>query len=261
MLILGHPNLYVLPMSRIDTNHWLVNTPIAHRGLHDGNKYIPENSMLAFKHAVDHGFAIELDIVFTKDGKVLAFHDYFTTRLCGLDAKVSDLTLSEIKQLRLLDTQETIPTLVEVLEEVNGDVPLLIEIKNRNKVGYFENSIYDVVKSYKGEFAIQSFNPRSLQWFHKQRPNVLRGHLASRCHGVKLPYYKRYISKNLLSLVLSNPDFIGYKIEDLPYKAVTKARSKLPVLGWTINTNSKLEHAKLYCDNFIFENITVPKLK
>lgn len=248
-------------MSRIDINHWLVNTPIAHRGLHDGNKLIPENSMLAFKNAIYHKYAIELDIVFTKDGKVIVFHDYNTERLCGLNAQVSESTWVDIKDLTLGNTKEKIPLLEEVLQLVNGQVPVLIEIKNRGKVGYFENSIYEVVKSYKGEYAIQSFNPRSLQWFYKQRPEVIRGHLASRCHRVKLPYYKRYISKNLLSVGLSKPDFIGYKIEDLPYSSVSKIRSRLPVLGWTINTNSKLDHARLYCDNFIFENIDKSKIK
>lgn len=248
-------------MSRVGIKHWLVNKPIAHRGLHDGNKLIPENSMLAFRNAVHNNYAIELDIVFTKDGEVIVFHDYNTLRLCGLNSNVSDLTLKEIKDLNLCNTNEKISTLSEVLQVVNGEVPILIEIKNKGKVGYFEYSVYEIVKSYKGDYAIQSFNPRSLRWFYKQRPDVIRGHLASRCHQVKLPYYKRYISKNLLSLGLSKPDFIGYKIEDLPYKSVTKIRSKLPVLGWTINTNSKLEHAKLYCDNYIFENIDIPKLE
>lgn len=246
-------------MSRITNKHWLVNTPIAHRGLHDGNKQIPENSLLAFKQAIRYNYAIELDIVFTKDGQVIAFHDYNTERLCGVDAKVSELTLSELKTFTLCNSQEKIPTLPEVLEQVKGKVPLLIEIKNKGKVGHFEYSIYEHLKDYIGQYAIQSFNPRSLKWFSKQQPQVIRGHLASRCHRVNLPYYKRYISKNLLSLGLSKPDFIGYKIEDLPYKSVTKVRSKLPILGWTINTHSKLDHAKLYCDNFIFEHIVITK--
>ena len=246
-------------MARISNTHWLVNMPIAHRGLHDGNKYIPENSLGAFNHAIQNNYAIELDIVFTKDAQILVFHDYNTLRLCGLDSNVSTLTLPEIKTLRLCNTQEEIPTLQEVLQVVDGQVPLLIEIKNKGKVGHFENTLYELLKLYKGDYAIQSFNPRSLKWFSKQYPEVLRGHLASRCHRVKLPYYKRYISKNLLSVGLSKPDFVGYKIEDLPYKAVTKIRAKIPVLGWTINTYSKLDHAKLYCDNYIFEDIVISK--
>ncbi len=248
-------------MSRVNNTHWLVNTPIAHRGLHDGNKNIPENSILAFKNAIHYNFAIELDVVFTKDAEVIVFHDYDAKRLCGLHTKISELTLPELKALRLCNTKEKIPTLSETLELVDGKVPLLIEIKNKGKVGHFENTIYEILKPYIGEYAIQSFNPRSLRWFFKQQPHVYRGHLASRCHRVKLPYYKRYISKNLLSIGLSKPDFVGYKIEDLPYSVVTKSRAKIPILGWTINTKSKLDHAKLYCDNFIFENIAVLKGK
>jgi len=248
-------------MQRIDINHWLVNVPIAHRGLHDGNKLIPENSLLAFRNAIHKGFAIELDIVFSKDHQVIVFHDYDTLRLCGLDKKVSELTLKELKTLTLGKTKEQIPTLQEVLSLVNNKVPLLIEIKNRNKVGYFENNINEILKHYTGRFAIQSFNPRSLNWFLTQNPSILRGHLASRCHHVKLPYYKRYISKNLLSVTLTQPDFIGYKIEDLPYRAVTKIRKRIPILGWTINSNSKQDHARLYCDNYIFEHIVVKKIE
>lgn len=246
-------------MSRIDRKHWIVNTPIAHRGLHDGNKLIPENSILAFRNAIHNGFAIELDIVFSKDHQVIVFHDYNAYRLCGLDKKISNLTVKEIKALTLANSKEKIPTLVEVLKLVNNQVPLLIEIKNRSKVGHFEYKLNEILKAYNGRIAIQSFNPRTLKWFLIQNPCVLRGHLASRCHQVKLPFYKRFISKNLLAIHLTKPDFIGYKIEDLPYKSVTKIRAKLPVLGWTINTKSKLEHAGLYCDNFIFENIKISK--
>lgn len=244
-------------MSRIDTNHWLVNQPIAHRGLHDGNKLIPENSLLAIKNAIHKGFAVEVDIVFTKDHEVIVFHDYDALRLCGVDKKIGDMTLKEIKTMNLVGTKEKVPTLQEVFDLVNNQVPVLVEIKNRGKVGHFENNINEILKSYSGDYAVQSFNPKSLRWFFHENPSVLRGHLASRCHLVKLPYYKRYISKNLLSVTLTRPDFVGYKIEDLPYRAVTKIRKRIPVLGWTINTNSKRDHARLYCDNFIFENITV----
>ena len=161
-------------MSRIGKDHWIVNIPIAHRGLHDGNKLIPENSMLSFKNAIHKGFAIEIDIVFSKDGHIIVFHDYNTFRLCGVDAKVSDLTLAQIKTLYLGKTKERIPTLQEVLSLVDNKVPLLIEIKNRSKVGYFENNLNEVLKNYEGDFAIQSFNPRSLKWFSEQNPAILK---------------------------------------------------------------------------------------
>lgn len=99
---------------------------IAHRGLHDNQNGIPENSLSAFKKAVNIGYAIENDIHLSSDGEVVVFHDDNILRMCGINKKINNMTLGEIKELRLLNTSETIPTLKECLDVVDGKVPLLI---------------------------------------------------------------------------------------------------------------------------------------
>ena len=102
---------------------------IAHRGLHNAKEGIPENSIHAFIEAVVNGYAIENDIHVTSDGEVVVFHDNTLDRMCGVSGRIEDKTLSELRELRLLDTNERIPTLKECLEIIDGRVPLLIEFK------------------------------------------------------------------------------------------------------------------------------------
>ena len=141
---------------------WLVETPIAHRGLHDKN--IPENSLSAFSKAVEKGYAIELDVQLIADGTVVVFHDKSLSRMTGNDGYLKFLNKDDLKILKLKNSKEHIPTLQEVLDLVNGKTPILIEIKNEAKVGKLEQSLIDILKNYNGEYAVESFNPFSLQY-------------------------------------------------------------------------------------------------
>lgn len=231
----------------------LFTTPIAHRGLH--NETAPENSMAAFRRAIEHGYAIELDIRPIDDGTIVVFHDSKLSRMTDRDGYVSMLSKKDIEEIRLGGTDEKIPTFREVLDLVDGQVPLLIEIKNSDKVGALEGSALAMLQEYKGEFAVQSFNPYTIEYFKKNAPHFLRGQLS--CVFKKssgFGFFKRNALSKLKLNRIACPDFISYKIADLPNKHVTK--TKLPVLGWTVRSNADLEHARLYCDNVIFENIT-----
>ena len=155
---------------------WLCTKYIAHRGLHDDSA--PENSLASFKKAIENGYAIELDVRPLADGTIVVFHDEALGRMTGADGFISNYTYDDIKDLRLLKTTEKIPTLEETLKFVNGQTPILIEIKNMGKVG-FEKNIWKILSSYKGEYAVQSFNPYSLEWFKINAPHVKRGQVAS----------------------------------------------------------------------------------
>ena len=137
---------------------WLVQKRIAHRGLFEEGK--PENSLAAFENAIANNYAIELDVRALKDGTIVVFHDDKLGRMTGLDGYISNCTYEDIKDARLLKTSECIPTLEQVLALVNGRTELLIEIKNMNKVG-FEKDVYKILSTYKGEWAVESFNPYS----------------------------------------------------------------------------------------------------
>ena len=116
-------------MSRIPKNYWLLNRPVAHRGLWGGE--IIENSLTAYRNAVEKGYPIEIDLYVTKDGKLVSFHDSTLKRMTGADGYIYEKTLAELKQLQLLGTDERIPTFDEVLEIAENKVPLLIEIKDQ----------------------------------------------------------------------------------------------------------------------------------
>lgn len=235
---------------------WLFTRPIAHRGLH--NAEYPENSLGAFKNAIDKGFPIELDVRLTDDGTVVVFHDEKLSRMTKKDGYISKLNASELKNIQLIDlngkpTEWKIPTLEEVLELVGGAVPILIETKNEAACGALEEKVIDMIKGYKGEVAVQSFSPYSLECFKEKIFEIPRGQLSAIFKKKELSgFIKRYMLTRLKLNHISVPDFISYKFTDLPNKWLTK--TKLPVLAWTIRSKEDLQKAAPYFDNFIFEN-------
>ena len=235
----------------------LVNKPYTHRGYHNGIEII-ENSLEAFQESNKRGFPIELDIQLTSDHKVVVYHDYNLARLTGENKKVSEVKLSEIKQLHLSNKRSLIPTLEEVLDLINGKVTLLIEIKNESKVGVLEQKLMEILNNYKGRYAIQSFNPFSIYWIKKRFPNVLVGQLSSNFKNSNLSIIKKLVLKKMLLNFLIKPDFISYNIDSLPNRRVKKFRDQgIPVLSWTIRTQEQLIKAKKFSDNFIFENLLI----
>ena len=231
---------------------WLVETPIAHRGYHD--KTAPENSLAAFSKAVEKGYAIELDVQLLADDTVVVFHDESLARMTSNDGYLKYLNKDDIKSLKLAGTKETIPTLAEVLALVDGKVPLLIEVKNKYKVGKLEQAVINLLKHYKGEFAIQSFNPYSLAYFKKHAPNFLRGQLSGYFKGEKLGWLKKLVLKSMhLNKKVSEPHFISYEANALPNR-YTKKYKNLPLLAWAVKSKEEYLNIIKYCDNVIFEN-------
>ena len=181
-----------------DENIWtsfLTEKMFAHRGLWDKN--YPENSLAAFNNAIENGYGIELDVNAIEDGTPVIFHDSKMSRMTGKDKYIQNLSKEELENITLLDSEEKIPTLEEVLKLVKGKVPLLIEIKNQEKVGPLERQVLDLLKNYKGEYAIQSFNPYTLRWFYEHAPKIWRGQLASYFKGQKLSIFKKMILRKL----------------------------------------------------------------
>ncbi len=232
-------------------NSWLVQSPIAHRGLHD--KTHPENSMSAFSRAIEEGYPIELDVQIISDGTIVVFHDECLSRLTDNDGYIKFLKKSDLDILTLKDSKEKIPTFEDVLKLVNGRVPILIEIKNPSKVGELEKSLIEILKNYDGQYAIQSFNPFVLEYFYKHAPNILRGQLSGYMKDSNLSFLKKFALKRmLLNKKISHPDFISYEGKHLPNRFVKKFKN-LPLLAWTIQSQSEYLRVVKYCDNVIFE--------
>jgi len=235
---------------------WLVTSPIAHRGL--WSQELPENSLAAFEAAIKSGFAIELDVRLLDDGTVVVFHDDSLARMTGKDGYVSALTKDSLSSYALQGTDNTIPTLSEALTLIDGKVPVLIEVKNAGKVGKLEQAVIDLLSSYEGDVAVQSFNPHSLGYFAGNAPHILRGQLASYFrHNKEISWFKRAALKRLKLNNISKPDFIGYNHKDLPNKYVKAAG--LPTLAWTVRSNAEFEAVVHNCDNVIFEKF-IPRV-
>lgn len=230
----------------------------AHRGLHDKIYNRPENSLSAFKEAMDKNYSIELDVQLSKDGVPLVFHDKSLKRVCGVDQYVWDLTFKELQELRLLHTQEKIPHFKEVLDLIDGKVPLLIELKTETK----DISICDVVAPlldyYKGLYCIEAFNPLVLGWFKKNRPKVIRGQLSSDFvkegeTGDKRLYF---VLKNLLLNFWAKPDFIAfhYKYKNSWSFSLCNMLYKPITIAWTITSKELIKENQSKFNKFIFEN-------
>lgn len=236
-------------------NTWIGKMPIAHRGLH--NSEFPENSLPAFKNAIDNGYAIEIDVHLTTDGKIAVFHDETLIRMTGKDGKITSLCSSDLANYKLADSEYSIPLLTELFDLVDGKKPILIEIKNSGKVGALEKTLLSTIKNYTGEVAVQSFNPYSIEYFKIHAPQITRGQLSMKFTKKELKgFIKRFVLTRMILNKKSCPDFIAYDHNSLPSKRV--AKTKLPVLAWTVTSQDIYIKVKPYCDNIIFEQFTPP---
>ena len=227
----------------------------AHRGFHDNKSDAPENSLKAMRLAVKHGYGIELDVQLTKDEKVVVFHDNNLKRVCGVDAKVNSMTYEELLKLRLLDSDEKIPLFSEVLDVIGGKVPLIMEVKMvdaKTRVCELANK---ELEGYKGLYCMESFHPFAVQWYKKNRPDVIRGQLSAnfKKEGQK-EGFQEWLVHMLLINVLGRPDFVAYshKSANNLSRCLTRMYGATAV-AWTIKTQEELDRNLKKFDLFIFE--------
>jgi len=188
----------------------------AHRGYHD-KPNIPENSLMAFKRAIDRGWGAELDVHIIKDGSLVVFHDSELERCTGIKGVIEDLTIDQVKKLRLKGTDEMVPTFDEVLELFEGKQALIIELKTYKGNHYaLADAVCKRLDRYNGEFCIESFDPRAIKDVKDLRPDIIRGQLSQDFikRPENLPWYQRFILTNLLLNFMTKPDFIAYRFED-----------------------------------------------
>ena len=229
----------------------------AHRGLHDDEK--AENSMSAFRAAKEKGYGIELDVRLSKDGELVVFHDETLTRVVGKEGRVIDFTAEELAKMSLSGTSDGIPTLREVLELIDGAVPLLIEIKMSPKESGVAEKFIEVIEDYKGEYIVESFNPFALKTVKALRPDILRGFLSAAY--MKDERYKGKLLYRMLQNMqlnfLMRPDFISY---DKKGYGVWHLRFIRRIFGtalitWTVKSQDEEREAIAHgFDTVIFEN-------
>ena len=211
----------------------------AHRGLHGGS--LPENSMAAFRAALDGGYGIELDLHLTKDGNLAVIHDSLLKRTTGAEGRIEDLTTADLKNYHLEGTAETIPTFREVLELFGGKAPMIVELKpvGGNHAALAAEACRQLA-SYSGAYCIESFDPRCLFWLKKHRPQIIRGQLSMNFfrnpEGQPFPI-QVLLTCHLLNF-LSRPDFIAYKFADRNRLGCFLCRRLWHIQGvsWTLRT-------------------------
>ena len=236
---------------------FLLDNFISHRGMH--NESIPENSIPAFKKAVNSGYTIELDVHLTKDNKIVVFHDHNLKRMCSVNKRIENCTYEELLKYNLLDTKYKIPLFKEVLSLVDNKVGLLIELKVDEFDSKLEQELCKILDNYSGRYAVQSFNIKTIKWFKKNRPNYIRGLLSSDFEYKKTSNLVKWVGKTLISDIILKTDFISYDKRALPSKYVENKRKTKPILVWTIKSNDDYVKCKNYADNFICENINTLK--
>lgn len=219
----------------------------AHRGLH-GNG-VPENSMAAFRLALENGYGIELDIHMLADGNLAVIHDASLLRTAGADVKIESLTTRELANYRLEGSGESIPTFQQVLDLVDSKVPLIVELKPENgNHAELTKTACDMLSAYPGLYCIESFDPRCIRWLKINRPELVRGQLAHnslREGKGKVPFVLRFVMTNLLSNFWNVPDFIAYRFCDRERLSVRIARKfwKIQGVSWTLRSQEEFDTA------------------
>lgn len=235
---------------------WLLTLPVAHRGLH-APAAMPENTLGAFAAAVEGGYAIELDVGLSRDGVPMAFHDTRMERLTALKGRLAEWDAAELRRTPVLASAETVPTLDDVLAEVAGAAPLLIELKGwADRPAVLAEAVWARLRRYGGELAVQSFNPACMAWFRVHAPQVCRGQIAGGLghytrHSIG-PWLAFRLSRLQLNHV-SGPHFVAYDVRALPCHAVARVSRSLPVICYTVRTPADERRARRYADNIIFE--------
>lgn len=240
---------------------WLTTHPVAHRGLHDIKRGIVENMPGAIDAAIAGRFSIEVDVQLTKDGDAIVHHDDRLGRLNEGSAALTELTVSELKAVRFKDTTERIMTLRDLLDRVAGRTGLVIEIKSHyDGDRRIVQRTVEVLSSYSGPVVVMSFDPDQLVTAREIAPNLPRGIVAQRDYDKdsywnKLSAAQKHDMTALRHAFRTRPDFVAYRVDDLPAPAPWIARNIFgrPLLTWTVRSPDQRARAGRYADQMIFE--------
>ncbi|MBD5162789.1 MAG: glycerophosphodiester phosphodiesterase [Oscillibacter sp.] len=226
----------------------LGNIRYAHRGLHDVGQGRPENSMAAFRAAVEGGFGAELDVHLMADGNLAVVHDSDLTRVCGKKVLIEDLTAADLKDYPLQGTRETIPLFEDVLTLFEGKTPLVVELKvERGNANALTDAAMAMLRSWNGTYCVESFHPGALLRLKEKYPEVIRGQLSQNfmkdgeVNGLALP--TRFLLTNLLTTAFTRPDFIAYNWKDRGNTSLRLMKRLYGVheVAWTVRDRETME--------------------
>jgi glycerophosphoryl diester phosphodiesterase len=237
---------------------WLVARPIAHRGLHDASKAIIENTASAFSAAISHSYTIECDLQLAADGEAMVFHDDTLDRLTTQQGALIEFTARDLHEVPFKLGKHRMQTFAQLLQQVDGQVPLVIELKSHwNGNDALARRALEVLKDYKGHHALMSFDPDLVAAVATRSPETLRGITAD---GVTDPEYdmlpeaRRLELKTMSHLPRTRPHFVSFAYIDLPHAPVSALRAQgHPIISWTIKSPAQEEVALRHSDQVTFE--------
>lgn len=242
------------------TLDWLIARPIAHRGLHDADRGVIENSAGAVRAAIAHNYGIEVDVQVSSDGEAMVHHDPELGRLTEGEGRLDAFTAAELKRVAFRGSSERMMTLGELCDLVGGAVTMLVELKSRfDGDGRLPVRVATVLANYCGPVASMSFDPRQLAWLRQKSPRLVRGILAAKYYPHPywdlMPPWMRHGMGYLLTAFACAPRFVAYAIADLPALAPLAARQifGLPLLTWAVRTEAERQRAERWADQMIFE--------
>ncbi|WP_131193896.1 glycerophosphodiester phosphodiesterase family protein [Lichenihabitans psoromatis] len=238
---------------------WLTTRPIAHRGLHDIAVGIVENSPSAADAAVEAGYAIECDVQLTLDEDAVVFHDFDLDRLTSETGTIASRTSKDVQSIAYRTGSDTIMSLSTLLARLAGRMPLICEIKSRFDGDVrLADRVMSLVRRYNGPVAIKSFDPAVIAHLRGQSPAPL-GIVAEARYddpewsglsdGLKLEL------EQMLHFGETRPDFLSYRVGDLPHAVPYLCRTALgmPVMTWTVRRPDQHLLSRLWADQIVFE--------
>jgi glycerophosphoryl diester phosphodiesterase len=240
---------------------WLTARPVAHRGYHDAGAGRMENTLPAVSAAIDHDFAVEVDVRLTADRRPIIFHDNTLDRLTTSRGNVDQLTLADLQKVRFREGDARIPTLDELLDLVGGRTPLFLELKaDWSRDGHLIRIVSDALSAYEGAVAVASFDHLLIAAFRRLNPGIPRGLIAGRSEPsywpADRPLWRWLAYRHLIFTPFSRPDFISYRVTSLPASAPLALRHflRMPLLAYTVNSAQKRTVAAEWTDQIIFED-------
>ena len=254
LIVLLMPLFLVAPNRKCRRADVWCGTAFAHRGLY--NETVCENSLEAFERACHAGVGIELDVQLTRDGELVVFHDADLQRLMGDARKVADLSFAQLREFRLPDGGR-IPTFAEALALVNGRAPLLVELKNGKRLRQLCGKTCAQLRSYRGKYIVESFQPLILLWFRIHARDIIRGQLVA----AREEYMEDYggllasVMVNLVCNCLARPDFVAYDLSGKEHFGLRMQRRLFhtPLAVWTVKKHVDFSEAIRRSEMPIFE--------
>jgi glycerophosphoryl diester phosphodiesterase len=253
-------------LTPVNAPDWLIERPIAHRGLHDAAAGIIENTLRAAEAAIAGGFAIECDIQLSADGEAIVFHDETLDRLTDVSGPLSAMSAAGIAKVRIKGTDKPPPTFKTFLETVAGRTPIICELKSRFdgdwRIGDHAGALAAL---YDGALAFKTFDHDLAAYLRLRRPHMRSGErcpiglLAQASYddpawAFLTPEQKRDWT-DFDHYDLARADFLSWNIDDLPHKIpfLVKELTHAPIMVWTVRTAEQREAAYKWADQIVFD--------